>query len=110
MIPKQLYKADSIEDPEIIDECDNDELDLTKTCIKLNEKNIYQNVELRSGQFYELIIKNEDQRAVLTWDYESVKTDVLFAIYETFELIDNVEKNGKIIKNADYCNSNLLTI
>lgn len=92
-----MYKVDSFDDPEIVDnDCENDELNSSKTCIKLNEKNIYQNVELRPGQLYEIIIKNDDPRAVLTWDYESVRTDVLFAIYETTESIDNVVKNGKV--------------
>lgn len=97
-----MYKVDSFDDPEIVDnDCKNDELNSSKTCIKLNEKNIYQNVELQPGQLYEIIIKNDDPRAVLTWDYESVRTDVLFAIYETSESIDNVVKNGKVDLKCD---------
>lgn len=89
-----MYKVDSIEDPEMV-ECSDDELDSSRTCIKLNEKNIYQNVELKPGQLYEIVIANEDKQAVLTWDYESVKSDLFFAIYETFESLKNVSKNGK---------------
>jgi hypothetical protein len=78
VIPRQLYKNNSIDEPDTMGD------DIT-TQIKLNEINIYQNVELRPGQFYEIIIKNDDYKAVLTWDYESVKTEVLFTIYETFD-------------------------
>ena len=50
--------------------------------IKLNESSIYQNVKLRPGQFYEIVINNDDDRAVLTWDYESNR-EILFTVYET---------------------------
>lgn len=84
IIPKQLYKTESIEEPDgNIDDFETDGDDVTSTTqIKLNEANLYQNVKLRPGQFYEVVIKNDDHRAVLTWDFESVKTEVLFTIYE----------------------------
>lgn len=84
MIPKQLYKTESIEEPDGYNdgfETDGDDVTST-TQIKLNEANLYQNIKLRPGQFYEVVIKNDDHRAVLTWDFESVKTEVLFAVYE----------------------------
>ena len=83
VIPKQLYINESIDEPDgNLDEVDGDDVTST-TKIKLNEVNLYQNVKLRPGQFYEIVIKNDDHRAVLTWDYESVKTEVLFTIFET---------------------------
>ncbi|KAL7027726.1 hypothetical protein ACKWTF_005560 [Chironomus riparius] len=84
VIPKQLYKMDSIDEPDHgnIDR-ESDGSDLTKTKIKLNEHSIYQNVKLQPGQYYEIVIKNDDNRAVLTWDYESLKSEMLFTIYET---------------------------
>lgn len=57
--------------------------DITVAKIKLNECNLYQNVRLTPGQFYEIVIKNDDHRAVLTWDYESLRADIMFTIYET---------------------------
>lgn len=85
VIPKQLYKTESIDEPDgNFDELETNGDDVTATTtIKLNEANLYQNIKLRPGQFHEIVIKNDDHRAVLTWDFESVKTEVLFTIFET---------------------------
>lgn len=93
VIPKQMYKNDSVDEP---DNCiGDDESEIPKMRINLNEANIYQNVELRPGQVHEIIIKNDDRKAVLTWDYESVKTEILFTIYETFDSAYINVTNGK---------------
>lgn len=98
VIPKQLYKTDSIEDePDHVDgniEIESDGDDLTQMKIKLNESNIYQNVKLQPGQYYEIILKNDDRSAVLTWDYESSKSEILFTIYETSDATINDVSNG----------------
>lgn len=97
VIPKQLYKTESLEEADGNNdgfETDGDDVTST-TQIKLNEANLYQNIKLRPGQFYEVVIKNDDHRAVLTWDFESVKTEVLFAVYEANAEI-NVE-NGMLL-------------
>lgn len=97
VIPKQLYKTESIDEPDgTADDFETFSDVLTTTKIKLNEANLYQNVKLRPGQFYEVVIKNDDHRAVLTWDFESVKTDVLFTIYETH--VDMNVSNGERLK------------
>lgn len=93
-----MYKSDSIDEPDHANNCDaleNDGDDITrKTKIKLNENNIYQNVKIKPGQFYELVIRNDDERAVLTWDYESNR-EILFTIYETTNADINEVSNGK---------------
>lgn len=83
IVPKQLYKTDSIEEPDHAVDLESDGDDVTQTKIKLNEHNIYQNVKLQPGQYYEIVIKNDDNRAILTYDYESTKSEILFTIYET---------------------------
>jgi hypothetical protein len=77
-------------------ESDGDDL-TTQTKIKLNEHNLYQNVKLQPGQYYEIVIKNDDNRAVLTWDYESTKSDCDFTIYEMTDakINDLSSSNGK---------------
>jgi hypothetical protein len=83
VIPKQLYSSESIDEPDgNVDDLEADGDEVT-TRIKLNEANLYQNIKLRPGQFYEIVIKNDDHRAILTWDFESVKTEALFTIFET---------------------------
>lgn len=97
IIPKQLYKIESIDENDgYLDDIETDGEEVTSTTkIKLNEANLYQNIKLRPGQFYEVVIKNDDHRAVLTWDFESVKTEVLFTIFETD--VDVCETNGESI-------------
>lgn len=98
VIPKQLYTTESIDEPDgCVDEIETDGDDVTR--IKLNEANLYQNIKLCPGQFYEIVIKNEDNRAVLTWDFESVKSEVLFTIFETSEDISSIT-NGKMNENS----------
>lgn len=97
VIPKQLYKTESIEEPDgYVDdfEADASEEVTATTKIKLNEANLYQNIKLRPGQCFEIVIKNDDHRAVLTWDFESVKTEVLFTIFDTD--VDMNVSNGEL--------------
>lgn len=60
----------------------------------MNEHNIYQNVKLIPGQIYEVILKNDDQKAVLTWDYESNR-EILFTAYEIYNGDISDVSNGK---------------
>lgn len=96
IVPKQLYKTESIDEADGNTDEDNSFGDVTATTkIKLNEANLYQNVKLKPAQVHEILIKNDDDRAVLTWDFESVKTEVLFTVYETE--VDISESNGETI-------------
>jgi hypothetical protein len=94
IIPKQLYKTDSIEDNEIGNNVESDGDDVTKmisssTQIKLNENNLYQNVKLRPGQFYEVIIKNDDKVAKLffylfihSFEYDKHKKNIVVFTFD----------------------------
>lgn len=82
LIPKQLYKTESIDYDDanvLIRESSGD--DVTK--IQLNEHNLYKCANLKPGQIHEVIINNIDAKSILTWDYESKDTDILFTIYKT---------------------------
>jgi hypothetical protein len=68
----------------------------------LNEHNIYQNVKLIPGQIYEVIIKNDDQKAVLTWDYESNK-EIMFTAYEIINDDISEVSNGKCLALCHAC-------
>lgn len=96
VIPKQLYITESIDEADgNIDDIERDGGDVTAR-IKLNEANLYQNIKLRPGQFHEIVIKNDDHRAVLTWDFESVKSEVLFTIFETADNVNITNGEPKV--------------
>ena len=91
-----MYKSDSLDESDgavIARETAGD--DVTATKIQLNSTNLYQTVNLQAGQIYEVVIKNDDHKAVLTWDYESLRNEILFTIYETEQPI--TVSNGKFI-------------
>ena len=45
--------------------------------------NLYKSVDLKPGQFFEMVIKNTDPKSVLTWDFDVLKHDIMFCIYKT---------------------------
>ncbi|XP_065077333.1 protein real-time isoform X2 [Ochlerotatus camptorhynchus] len=70
LIPKHLYKSESVE------ECNG--------VPHVHEHHgLYKSVDLKPGQMFELIIKNNDPKSVLTWDIDVLKNDILFALYRT---------------------------
>lgn len=53
---------------------------------------LYKSVDLKPGQIFELLIRNTDPRSVLTWDFDVLRNDLLFALYRTdkqFEQVSN---------------------
>lgn len=86
-----MYKTESFEldDNCIMDETSGD--DVTATKIQLNEHNLYNKVTVKPGQIHEVIIANKDPKSVLTWDYESIKNDMLFTVFKTEkEILKNI--------------------
>lgn len=82
MIPKSLYKSpckdsegsSNVKEPE-------------------DHHNIYNSVELKPGEYHELIIENSDPSSVLTWDFDVLNSNVLFNVYRTgSELPENTGK------------------
>lgn len=56
-------------------------------------------MRLIPGQIYEVILKNDDQKAVLTWDYESNR-EILFTVYEITSGDISDVSNGKLKKHS----------
>uniref|UniRef100_A0A182NBD2 Protein real-time n=1 Tax=Anopheles dirus TaxID=7168 RepID=A0A182NBD2_9DIPT len=70
LVPKHLYKSESIEE--------------SNGAIQAHDHHgLYKSVDLKPGQLFELIIRNTDPKSVLTWDFEVLKNDTLFAVYHT---------------------------
>uniref|UniRef100_U5EY27 Putative real-time n=1 Tax=Corethrella appendiculata TaxID=1370023 RepID=U5EY27_9DIPT len=90
LIPKHLYKSDSIE-----------EHNGTKN---VDDHNLYKSIDLKPGQLYELIIKNNDPKSVLTWDFDAVKSDIMFTIYRTDkDISDNINDSfSSVLSSSEF--------
>ncbi|XP_050077208.1 protein real-time isoform X1 [Anopheles maculipalpis] len=70
LVPKHLYKSESIEE--------------NNGAIHAHDHHgLYKAIDLKPGQMFELLICNTDPKSVLTWDFEVLKNDTLFAVYHT---------------------------
>ena len=75
LVPKHLYKSESIEE--------------TNGAIQAHDHHgLYKAVDLKPGQLFELLIRNTDPKSVLTWDFEVLKNDTLFAVFHTEKEIE----------------------
>ncbi|XP_055637386.1 protein real-time isoform X2 [Toxorhynchites rutilus septentrionalis] len=70
LIPKHLYKSESIEGSNGVPH-------------NHDHHGLYKSVDLKPGQVFELMVKNTDPKSVLTWDFDVLKNDLLFALYRT---------------------------
>lgn len=74
LIPKTLYKSMSDEDAD--ENC-------PRTSADQIQSSIYNSVDLKPGHIYEVVIKNNDPKSVLTWDFDVVKSDLHFTVFRT---------------------------
>lgn len=85
LIPKHLYKSESI---------DVEGGGHGGMAHPHDHHGLYKSVDLKPGQIFELLIRNADPRSVLTWDFDVLRNDLLFALYRTdkqFEQVSNGE-------------------
>lgn len=83
LVPKNLYKSPSE------DETNGAPLEIDET------HSLYQNVELKSGYIHEVIIKNNDPKSVITWDFDVLKSNLHFSLYRTAKSLTAL--HGKFI-------------
>ncbi|XP_002065256.3 protein real-time [Drosophila willistoni] len=119
LVPKTLYKMTSLEDHDG-GECDGDGDDVdadgegigqiiahkpVETVKRLSaahqhdHKNLYKSVELKAGFSHELLIRNEDPKSVLTWDFDVLRNDLHFTLYRVTE--DLPEKTDAAVSYFD---------
>lgn len=72
LIPKTLYKMNSEEEETQVD-----------GTIAHEHQNLYKTVELKPGYIHEVVIKNNDPKSVLTWDFDVIRSDLHFTLYRT---------------------------
>ncbi|XP_044249385.1 protein real-time isoform X1 [Drosophila takahashii] len=83
LVPKTLYKMNSLDDH-------GDEVPVELPIIievlapgihQHDHKNLYKSVDLKAGFSHELLIRNEDPKSVLTWDFDVIRNDMHFTLY-----------------------------
>ncbi|XP_017048396.1 protein real-time [Drosophila ficusphila] len=104
LVPKTLYKMNSLDDHEVAVELpSNSEAMAPSTRLTAlhhhDHHNMYKCVELKAGFTHELLIRNEDPKSVLTWDFDVTRNDLHFTLYRvTMELPD---KNDSAVSYFD---------
>uniref|UniRef100_A0A1L8DZN0 Putative phosphatidylinositol transfer protein sec14 n=1 Tax=Nyssomyia neivai TaxID=330878 RepID=A0A1L8DZN0_9DIPT len=79
LVPKSLYKSalENTEDSENMTSHPHQEM--------------YKSVNLKANQFFEILIKNDDPKSVLTWDFDIQNLDVYFTVFRVTEKICHSE-------------------
>nr|AAL13527.1 GH05975p [Drosophila melanogaster] len=108
LVPKTLYKMNSLEDHD--DEV-TAELPTTAAAQALvpgkrlsanqqhDHRNLYKSVDLKAGFAHELLIRNEDPKSVLTWDFDVMRNDLHFTLYRVTQELP--EKNDSAVSYFD---------
>ncbi|ETN65821.1 CRAL/TRIO domain-containing protein [Anopheles darlingi] len=93
LVPKHLYKSDSIEES-------------NGGAVQAHDHHgLYKSVDLKPGQLFELIFRNTDPKSVLTWDFEVLKNDTLFTVYHSnkeFERNANADNFCSVFDTSDF--------
>lgn len=55
---------------------------------------LYKSVDFKPGHIYEVVIKNNDPKSVLTWDFDVVRSDLHFTVFRTIKSVSHM--NGKL--------------
>lgn len=55
---------------------------------------MYKAIEVKQGQYFEIILKNDDLKSVLTWDFDVLNMDVQFTVLRTMEPMKYEEKDS----------------
>ncbi|XP_022234796.2 protein real-time [Drosophila obscura] len=111
LVPKTLYKMNSLEehddDVTIVSPTNAEALapvavppmKRLSAAHQHEHQNLYKSVDLKAGFSHELLIRNEDPKSVLTWDFDVMRNDLHFTLYRvTQELPD---KNDDAVSYFD---------
>lgn len=61
----------------------------------MQNSSLYNAVDLKPGHVHEVVVRNDDPKSVLTWDFDVVKGFLHFTVYRTVKHV--VYINGNII-------------
>ncbi|XP_030377346.1 protein real-time [Scaptodrosophila lebanonensis] len=102
LVPKTLYKMGSLE------EQDDETPAISRTQVEEvkrlssvhhDHRNLYKTVELKAGYTHELLIRNEDPKSVLTWDFDVLRNDLHFTLYRVTQ--DLPDKSDSAVSYFD---------
>lgn len=49
-------------------------------------QDMYKAVEVKQGEYFEVVLQNNDLKSVLTWDFDVLNMDVKFTVFRTMGL------------------------
>lgn len=61
--------------------------------VQLQNSSMYNAVDLKPGHVHEVVVRNDDPKSVLTWDFDVVKGFLHFTVYRTVKHV--VYINGR---------------
>ncbi|XP_068205744.1 SEC14-like protein 1 isoform X4 [Palaemon carinicauda] len=70
LVPKSMYQP-------------GEDIDGTRQHIPLSEQSMYHSVSLGRGQVHEVVLLIEEPGSVICWDFDVMKSDVLFSVLRT---------------------------
>lgn len=109
LVPKTLYKMNSLEDHDddtpvasraasaAKTDAGSIEIKRLSAAHQHDHKNLYKSVDLKPGFTHELLIRNSDPKSVLTWDFDVLRNDLHFTLYRITE--DLPEKHGELVNH-----------
>lgn len=79
LIPKAFYKSET--------EDGNPSTSL------YSDENLYRSAELKPGEYLEIIIRNNEPKSVLTWDFDIMNSDAYFSVYRSCQEVSSPTKD-----------------
>ncbi|BFF93374.1 protein real-time [Drosophila madeirensis] len=111
LVPKTLYKMNSLEDHDddvtIVSPASGSALapvavapmKRLSAAHQHDHLNLYKSVDLKAGFSHELLIRNEDPKSVLTWDFDVMRNDLHFTLYRVTQELP--QKNDDAVSYFD---------
>lgn len=64
------------------------------------DQDMYKAVEVKQGEYFEVVLKNNDLKSVLTWDFDVLNMDVKFTVLRTMGLSRDAQRAAVQEKRA----------
>lgn len=86
LVPKKLYKTNSVDEGNTQDRLNNPNSDDNIVSVVQQENhNLYKTVDLKAGYTHEVLIRNNDPKSVLTWDFDVHYSNIHFSLYRVIK-------------------------